>query len=302
MTFFRTFALRITLLFLISCGESKTQTEANTSNADSAIVSVEKEIGTFSAPPAMNEAPMDSKEIEPKETQPTPHSVTKKKIIKDGTITLASEDIGKSKKNIDELAKQFQAYYDNETMDNTESEIGYNLKIRIPSDNFEKLVEKLESGGDVIENKSLTSRDVTAEYVDLETRLEQKRLYLKRYKELLAKANNVKEILAVEESIRNLQEEIESQVGSLKLLSDQISYSSLEIIIYKRKALIFKPEEGFSYSERFKIAFSESWELTISMLIQLISILPIILLIMLSVFTFRRIRKKRRNNRLSQTE
>ena len=61
---------------------------------------------------------------------------------------------------------------------------------------------------------------MTDQFIDLETRLENKRNYLKRYNDLLLKANSIKEILEIEEKIRALEEEIESATGQLKYLSD----------------------------------------------------------------------------------
>ena len=93
----------------------------------------------------------------------------KKKIIKDGDISIKTNDLLKSKKNIDELAKNLDAYSDTEELNNEDYKIYYNLKLRIPSDNFEKFISALESGKDEIKSKRINSSDVTEEYVELST-------------------------------------------------------------------------------------------------------------------------------------
>jgi len=140
-------------------------------------------------------------------------TIREKKIIKDGKMIVSAKDIHANKKSIDNLIKQLNAYYEGEDLQNNDHSVAYHLKIRVPCANFEKLISGLENGKDEIRSKNIATRDVTEEYIDTETRLANKRDYLKRYKELLSKAATVKDLLAIEENIRNLQEEIEAKKG-----------------------------------------------------------------------------------------
>ena len=220
--------------------------------------------------------------------------VDKKKIIKDGNISIKSIDIAESKKGIDELVKKHNAYYDSEELQNNDSRISYDLKIRIPSENFEKFISQVEQGKDEISNKSIHSRDVTAEFVDTEARLNNKREYLKRYKDLLLKAASVKDILAIEENIRTLQEEIESKEGLLKYLSDQVAYSTLDINLYKENEYIYKAKQKDKFIERIKRSLSNGWTSIIDFLLWLITIWPFIILSLVAIYIFRsRIRKRK---------
>jgi hypothetical protein len=220
--------------------------------------------------------------------------VYKKKIIKDGNISIKSNDIAESKKGIDELVKKYNAYYNSEELQNDDRIITYNLKIRIPSENFEKFISQIENGKDEISNKSIHSRDVTAEFVDVEARLNNKREYLKRYKDLLSKAASVKDIIAIEENIRTLQEEIESKEGQLKYLSDQVAYSTLDISLYKENEYIYKAKQKDKFTERVKDSISNGWSAIIGFLLWLISLWPFIILALAATYIFRsKIRKRK---------
>ena len=81
--------------------------------------------------------------------------------------------------------------------------------IRIPSDAFESFIEALVQIEAEIEYQNISSKDVSEEFIDLETRLKNKHSYLLRYRELLGEAKNVQDILEVEEKIRLITEEIE---------------------------------------------------------------------------------------------
>lgn len=222
-------------------------------------------------------------------------SINKKKIIKDGNISIKTKDIVLSKASLDKLVKQYNGYYENEDLQNNDQLISYNLRVRVPSDNFEKILSTIESGKDEITNKNIQARDVSEEYYDVESRLVSKREYLNRYKALLAKASTVKDILAIEENIRVLQEEIESSVGRLKYLNDQVSYSTLNVNLYKEKDFVYKPQSQDKFSERVKKSISNGWNSIVSAILWVISIWPLIIALVLAYFGWRRFRKNRKS-------
>jgi hypothetical protein len=121
--------------------------------------------------------------------------VNKKKIIKDGRLGIKVTELEKTKSRIDTLVKNNGGYYANENFNNTDYEASYNLRVRIPTDKFEKFIAEVESGDGEILYKQVDARDVTDQFIDLETRLETKRNYLTQYRDLLKQAKSVKEIL-----------------------------------------------------------------------------------------------------------
>ena len=220
-------------------------------------------------------------------------SIKQKKVIKDGDFTVKTEQINISKKGIDHLLKKLNAYYETEDLQNSEEAISYNLRIRIPSANFEKLVSTLESGKDEIERKNIQARDVTEEYVDIESRLSNKRDYLKRYKELLSRAQTVKDMLAVEEIIRNLQEEIESKEGRLKYLSDQVAFSTLNIHLYQQKELTDKTQDSFL--AKTSTSFKHGWTSIVDFTLWSIGIWPYLIIATAVFLITRRMIKNRKH-------
>lgn len=244
------------------------------------------------APAASGEEELSSTDDLKSEIIDNKSAVNKKKIIKDGYISIKAKNIAESKKSIDELVKKLNAYYEREDLQNDEQQISYNLKVRIPADNFEKLISMLENGKDEIKNKSIQARDVTEEYVDIVTRLNNKREYLNRYKQLLSKASTIKDILAIEENIRTIQEEIESKEGRLKYLNDQIAFSSLDISLYKEKDYVYTPQEKDNFFERVKSSLSKGWNALVSFIVWIIKIWPIIILILVIFLARKRIMKR----------
>jgi hypothetical protein len=224
------------------------------------------------------------------------NEVIKKKIIRDGRLGLRVTELEKSKTLIDTLVRANGAYYANESFQNSDWESSYNLKIRVPSLNFDKFISGIEAGEGEVLYKVIDARDVTAQFIDLETRLENKRSYLVRYNDLLKKANSVNDILAIEEKIRGLEEEIESTTGQLKYLSDQVDYSTLDLTLTKQKDFKYNPEKRAKFSERFKQSLSKGWFEFVDFVLFIIKIWPFWIIIAVMVYFWRKYRKARKKN------
>lgn len=286
----------ILCIFSISCN-TPSNPGSKESMAPFAQEPVFARAAKFAAPAAAADQAMAvNNEAVPEQAQTSPSSGPKK-IIKDGRISIKTNDIVLGKKNVDALVKQFNGYYDNEELQNDDRNTSYDLKIRVPAKNFEELVAAIESGKDEIINKSIHSRDVTGEYIDIESRINSKREYLKRYKELLAKANTVKDILEIQENIRNLQEEIESREKQLKYLSDQVDFSTLDINLFKLKEYTYKPVQEDKFLERIKKSVSNGWSSFVSLVLWIISKWPYLLLIVAIYLIYKNKKKKQKNSK-----
>ncbi|MCE1198625.1 MAG: DUF4349 domain-containing protein [Marinilabiliales bacterium] len=218
-----------------------------------------------------------------------------RKIIRDGRISIRTQDIQAGRKRVDEMVKKFEGYYDNEEMQNDDNSVSYSLNIRIPSANFDKLLAALATGGDEITERNIHQRDVTTEYIDTESRLQNKREYLKRYRELLVKAQSVKDITAIEENIRTLQEEIESSERQLKFLNNQIDYSTLNLYLFQKKPYVYKPEPEDGFGEQVKHSLSRGWSKFTTFLLWIVSMWPFLLAGSAIYFPVRKWRSKRKS-------
>ena len=220
-----------------------------------------------------------------------------KKIIKDGSISIKVTDVEASKKRMDAILKVYGAYYENENFANHDIRMSYQLKVRVPTKQFEALLKASEKGNGEVMSKNINARDVTEEYTDGETRLNSKRLFRNRYNQLLEKAGKVDDILVIEENIRNLQEEIESQEGHLKYLDDQVTYSTLEIYLFHEK-IVNKPivvEDTFI--KRFKESIHSGWNALVTFVLWFMKQWPWYILITVVVIIIKLLLKKRQKNK-----
>ena len=246
---------------------------------------------------AMMLSKIDKKEASQPLKNTAESDVIKKKIIKDGRLGMDVRNLSASKTNIDTIVRNLGGYYDNESLSNNDYATAYDLKIRIPSDKFEILIEKIESGEGEVSYKEIDARDVTEEFIDLETRLGNKQKYLTRYQELLRNAKNIKEILDIEEKIRVLEEEIESTTGRLKYLNDQVNYSSLELNISQKKAFKYTPPFRQNFFEKLKQSLSRGWYGFVDLFFFLLSNWAVLILLAVLIWLWIKYRKRRKSRK-----
>jgi hypothetical protein len=275
------------LAFLISsCHQNQSDKSAYIADdlmMDEEIIPITRQ--ELNSPPSSPLTPTETKEV------------IKKKIIKDGRIGIEVQDLERTKTQIDSLVAKHGGYYANERLNNSDWEISYNLKIRIPRDNFEKLIAEVETGGGEIKYKEVDARDVTDQFIDLETRLANKKSYLSKYNELLKQAKSVKDILEIEEKIRGIEEEIESTTGRLKYLSDLVSFSTLDLEISKPKDFKYKPEKRDKFTKRLKHALSIGWFGFVDFIVFVIKIWPFWIIVGLIVYSWKKYRRRKKDKK-----
>jgi nitrate reductase NapE component len=281
--------LILVIPLIISCGKSGESNSGSIPMAEYDAISKKTEEVQNSGNPDLNV-------LEEKGTDQTSVN-SKKKIIKDGRMGLRVKNLENSKQKIDALIKKYNGYVANENFNNTDYESSFNLKIRIPSLVFDGFIDEIEKGNEEVTFKSIDARDVTEQFIDLETRLKNKKNYLVRYGELLKQAKSVEEILQIEEKIRGLEEEIESTEGKLKYLSDQVSFSTLDLTISKEKDFQFNPGKRLNFFERLKQSLSKGWYGFVSFILFIFRLWPFLILAVVGFFTYRKYKNSKLNRK-----
>ncbi len=179
------------------------------------------------------------------------------KLIKTADISMQVKNYKESRKTILALVKTEGAYISSENQSNGTYSIVNDMEIRIKPESFEAMIDKIAEQGILIDYKKITADDVTDEYVDAAARLKSKKEVEVRYSEILKKANTIYDILAVEEKLRQIREEIESYQGKIKLMDDQVSYSTIKVHFYEKLDYTPAAESGFGY--KIGKAFKSGW-------------------------------------------
>jgi DNA repair ATPase RecN len=145
------------------------------------------------------------------------------KLVRTGSINFQSEDIEKDYSKIKSMLGGFNAYLENENQFNDNYRKSYNLQIRVPSEKYDSLLQAIAKIAYRVESKNSNVDDVTERYYDLQSRIQNKKELEIRYREILSKANQVKDILEIERNLNEVRSDIEMMEGQFNYLSKQIN-------------------------------------------------------------------------------
>jgi hypothetical protein len=104
------------------------------------------------------------------------------------------------------------------------------VTLQVPVQSFATVLKQAQALG---RTSQLTTKatDVSAQYVDLQSRITALQASRQQYLTILAKATTVGDVLAVQEQIDSIQSQIEQLQGQLQLLSSQTTYSTLTVTV-----------------------------------------------------------------------
>ena len=148
-------------------------------------------------------------------------------------LTVEVSDVGKAMSEIEGIARQSGGYIESK---NDSGEQWAGATIRVPTDNLSSTMALLESVGE-IKTRRVSSEDVTDQYVDVDARVKTMIDLRDRLRALLDKAQDVKDILAIEKELSRVQADIESMQARLKALKGKADLATVSISIRRQPIL-----------------------------------------------------------------
>jgi len=242
---------------------------------------------TIAIPSTRQEGPLtDSKLHSPDISQ---------KLVRSGGINFQSEDLEKDYQQIKGMLGGFNAYMENESQNNDQFRKGYNLQIRVPSDKYDSLLNVISKLAFKIDNKYSNTDDVTDRYYDLQSRIQNKKELEKRYREILSKANEVKDILEIERNLNEVRSDIEMMEGQFNYLSKQIKFSSLQVQFYEELPYELNSPKKKGFWVRIFNALDNGWQVFLTVFIGLVTLWPFYIAVALVFVLVLHLRRKNKN-------
>jgi len=102
------------------------------------------------------------------------------------------------------------------------------FRFAVPVDRFEEALAQTRQLG-TVQSESVSTRDVTAQYVDIEARIENLELTTERVRSFLDDATDVEQTLAINRELTRLEGELNSLKGQRNVLSRQTDFSTIEL-------------------------------------------------------------------------
>jgi hypothetical protein len=315
--------LLITMLFASCAAGSKT---ANTAVRDEYYNPPMAEYVTASspgaAPPAPSAAPDSARAVE---NLPSDGSLTSgvigatisgDKIIYNFNAHIETTEFDDTIKNLNMLIGKFGAFVENSYLSgnsygNTTFRTA-NYTIRVPVNNFKGMTDSLSLLGNVF-NASTTSQNITAQFIDTQSRLQAYRTEESRLLAMLEKAETVTDMIAIESRLSDVRYQIESLTSTLQNWQNQVDFSTVTLYISEVAELTEQKPVQRSYWEKmgdgFKAtlngiaAFFKGLFMAVVVAFPVLLIIAVIAAVIIAVIRITRKRaraKSNQNNDLSQ--
>jgi len=226
--------------------------------------------------------------------------VTNRMIIKSGTMSLETEKYDDAANQINDYVKKAGGFVTNSSSSvNASGKKQGSLTIRINSDKYDAMLKDMNNFGKVL-NSQINGNDVTAEYIDLQARMNTQTELEKRLLALLnEKTAKLIDVVEVEGKLSNVREIIEKTQGRMKYLKNQTDFSTLTVSIYEPSLLNTSSGGGFFYEigKGFSNGLKGFTEILSGMITVLISIIPVAITICglayITILIFRKIRSRK---------
>jgi len=160
-------------------------------------------------------------------------SVEERMIIWTGDVSLIVKDAEDSLAKVEALAKDLGGYVVNSSSWYQDDQLRARLTIRVPSGEFDAAMARLKDLAIRVENRNVSTQDVTEEYTDLDARLRNLEATETELLELLTevreRTSKAEDVLAVYREITNIRGQIEQLKGRMQYLEKMTAMATINV-------------------------------------------------------------------------
>jgi hypothetical protein len=159
-----------------------------------------------------------------------------RKIIQDTSLDLQVEDVSKSYDDVQRIALVAGGFVLDSSAAANQDRPQANLTIRVPTSQYQTVVDQLRGLALKVENETSKAQDVTDQYTDLQARLRSAQAVEARYLDLLNRAETIDDILKVQDRLSPVRLEIEQIQGQMNVLDNLSSLATISVTLHTQPA------------------------------------------------------------------
>ena len=163
-------------------------------------------------------------------------------VIKNADLAIVVSDVEGRMKNIQIMAEQMGGFvvssnlYQSYTSDYIEVPEAQ-IVIRVPSDQLEEAMDQVKKDTVEVQTENISGQDVTAEYVDLQSRLKNYEAAEAQLDEILKKATETEDVVNVFNQLVYYREQIELVKGQIKYYDEAAALSAISVRIIAEETI-----------------------------------------------------------------
>lgn len=143
-------------------------------------------------------------------------------LVRQADMGVEVEDVPQAANRTSSMALAAGGYIAN----SVQKDDSWHLEVRVPAPQLDGLVDEVSRFGKVT-RRTQTALDVTERAVDLDARVESMRASRDRLRQLLAKAESVSEMAALESQLARAQADLDALEAHLRSVRSQVSLAAL---------------------------------------------------------------------------
>lgn len=225
-------------------------------------------------------------------------------IITTVAIEMQTKDFTPTTEKLTTLIDKYKGFIENSSISYNEYVYSDGLKyayysIRIPSDSLDAFIDEIIDIGNII-SESKNKEDISKNYRDTESRLRVLETKEERILALLEKAENMEDIIVLENQLSDVIYQKESLNQDLTSMDDKVDYSTVDLNIEEVAKLTAGGNSKTPFIEKIKTAFKDSFYFFTrnsgELVLALIYFLPYAFILAVIGYIVYRLNKKRRKS------
>jgi len=178
-----------------------------------------------------------------------------RQIIYNADLTIKTQDADGARQKVVKLAEGVGGFLADSTTHVGEAGERYvDIKVRVPASRFDEVLSAIRELGKV-EHESITSQDVTEEFIDLQARLRTLKQAEERLLDMLKQRGKLSELLEIERELATRREQIEKTQGRLRYLKDRVSFSTIQVSLYEKGPAVVGPSGPYDILYHVRSAY-----------------------------------------------
>lgn len=177
--------------------------------------------------------------------------------IENGAILIGVRNYDDSYVAIRKMVEEKGAKIESEEERSTEFRLENTLVIRTAPEHFQDIMTSLRELSVVIREKRLWKQDLSAQFVDLKTRLENKYEAKARLDQFMKNAKKAEDVLPIQRELDEVTEEIEAITRTARMLTQKAATSTITATFYQE--VIESDAAEAAFSERIVTGAEAGW-------------------------------------------
>ncbi len=256
------------------------------------------EFGVGEVPLEKSTTRFETEEITEAEVGGEPTSPSERLVIKTGDLSLLVKNVRESVERMQKLATGLGGFVtraDITVVDEKKETLRGTVTVRVPDEKFDEALNTLKKDAVKVTSESISGQDVTEEYTDLQSRLRNLEATEAQLLKIMERAGEIKDVLAVQQELTRVREQIETVKGRINFLEESAAMSAITAHFATEEEELPIVEEGWRPLATVKSALRSlvSFGQTIAdkLIFALVFFSPIIVIVLV-VWFLRRTKKK----------